>query len=100
MDFAEIRNFLSVKNCSLIRSVSTSNNMFRKAICNKLPEYIFKHFEIARVMRGQFLNFQKSQGCFAPQLLKNKFIISKWNISGNQQILTNLTAVITPILVN
>ena len=35
---------------------------FGRAICNKLPECIFKIFEIARVKRGQFQIFQKSQG--------------------------------------
>ena len=30
--------------------------MFGRAIWNKLPERIFKNFEIARVKRGQFQN--------------------------------------------
>ena len=33
--------------------------MFETAIWNKLPECIFENFEIARVKRGQFQNFQK-----------------------------------------
>ena len=34
--------------------------MFGRAIWDKLPEWIFENFEIARVKRGQFQNFQKS----------------------------------------
>ena len=33
--------------------------MFGKEIWDKLPECIFKKFQIARVKRGQFQNFQK-----------------------------------------
>ena len=44
------------------KSVSTSNHKFGKAIWDKLPECIFENFEIARVKRGQFQNFQKSRG--------------------------------------
>ena len=40
----------------------TSNHMYGKAIWDKLPECIFGNFEIARVKRGQFQNFQKSRG--------------------------------------
>ena len=54
MNFADMQNFLSVKNCSLIRSVSTSNHMFAKTIYDKLSQRIFKHFEIAPVKPGQF----------------------------------------------
>ena len=33
--------------------------MFGSVIWDKLPESIFESFEIARVKRGQFQNFQK-----------------------------------------
>ena len=36
--------------------------MFGRVIWDKLPEYIFENFEIARVKREQFQNFQKSRG--------------------------------------
>ena len=36
--------------------------MFGRAIWDKLNEYIFENFEIGPVKRGQFQNFQKSQG--------------------------------------
>ena len=49
-----------------MQSVGTSNHVFGRAIWDEFPECIFKNFEIARVKRGQFLNFQKQQGCFAP----------------------------------
>ena len=42
--------------------VITSNHMFGRAIWDKLSECIFENFESARVKRGQFQNFQKSQG--------------------------------------
>ena len=42
--------------------ICTSNHMFGRAIWDKLNEYIFENFEIAPVKRGQFQNFQKSQG--------------------------------------
>ena len=32
--------------------------MFGRAICDKLPEWIFKNFEIARVKQGQFQNHE------------------------------------------
>ena len=35
--------------------------MLGRAIWNKLPLSIFENFEIPRVKRGQFQNFQKSQ---------------------------------------
>ena len=51
-------------SCELlfIARVATSNNMFGRAIRNKLPECVFENFEIARVKQGQFQNFQKSRG--------------------------------------
>ena len=42
--------------------ISTSNHMFGRVIWNKLPECICENFEIARVIIGQFQNFQKSRG--------------------------------------
>ena len=45
-----------------LHHISTSNHMLGRAIWDKLPECIFEHFEIARVKRGQFEIFQKSQG--------------------------------------
>ena len=45
----------------LAKSISTNNHMFGRVVWDKLPKCIFKNCEIARVKRGQFLNFQKSQ---------------------------------------
>ena len=42
--------------------ISTSKHMLGRAIWDKLPECIFEKFEINKVKRGQFQNFQKSQG--------------------------------------
>ena len=42
--------------------ICTNNHMFGRAIRDKLLEGIFENFEIARVKRGQFQNFQKSRG--------------------------------------
>ena len=42
--------------------IITSNHMFGRAICDKLPECIFENFEITRVKLGQFQNFYKSRG--------------------------------------
>ena len=36
--------------------------MFMRTIWDKVPECIFENFEIVRVKRGQFQNFQKSRG--------------------------------------
>ena len=36
--------------------------MFGRGIWDKLPECIFENFEIARVKRGKFRNFQESRG--------------------------------------
>ena len=38
--------------------ISTSNHMFGRAIWDKLLQYNFEIFKIARVKRGQFQNFQ------------------------------------------
>ena len=45
---------------SFSMSISARNHMIGRAILDKLPECIFKKFEIAQVKRGKFQNFQKS----------------------------------------
>ena len=50
--------------------------MLGREICDKLPECIFENFEIARVKRGQFQNFQKLRGRFIPQIAQNKHVIT------------------------
>ena len=50
--------------------------MFERAIWDKLPECIFKNFEIARVKQGQFQIFQKSRGRFTPKIARNKHVIT------------------------
>ena len=66
LDFTEIREFFAYFCCTfylyLHLRICASNHMFGRAIWDKLPECIFEHFDIARVKRGQFQNFQKSQG--------------------------------------
>ena len=52
----------------LVKSISTSNLMFGRAIWDKLPKCMFENFEIARVKQGQFQNFQKSWGWFIQKL--------------------------------
>ena len=49
-------------NNLLTKSVGTSNLMFGRAVWDKFPKCIFENFEIARVKRGQFQKFRKSQG--------------------------------------
>ena len=44
--------------------------MFERAIWDKLPEYIFKNFEISRVKRAQFQTFQKREGDLSQKLPK------------------------------
>ena len=39
--------------------ISTSIHMFERVIRDKLPECIFKNFEIVLVKQGQFRKFQK-----------------------------------------
>ena len=41
----------------LAKSIITSNQIFGRAIWDKLPKCIFENSEIAREKRGQFLNF-------------------------------------------
>ena len=50
--------------------------MFGRAIWDELPERIFENFEIDRVKRGQFQNFQKSQGLFIPKIARTKHVIT------------------------
>ena len=52
--FSRLKSISSIKhNC-----FTTGNHVFRRAIWDKLPERIFENFQIARVKRGQFENFQ------------------------------------------
>ena len=60
--------------------------MFGRAIWAKLPECIFENFEIARVKRGKFQNFQKSRGVIYPQNRPNQ-TWDYWLITLNQQTL-------------
>ena len=48
----------------------------RSAIWDKLPEYIFETFEIARVKPGQFQNFQKPWGWFIPKIARTEHVIT------------------------
>ena len=54
--------------------ISTSNQMFGRAICDKLPEWIFESFEITLVKQGQFLNFKKSRGWLIPKIAQTKYV--------------------------
>ena len=65
-----------VKQISLSHVVSTSNHMFERVILDKLPECISENFEIARLKQGQFQNFQKSRGCFIPNIARTKHVIN------------------------
>ena len=44
--------------------------MFDRATWDKLSEFVFENFEIARVKRGQFQNSQKSQGRSIPNITR------------------------------
>ena len=59
--------------------------MFARAIWDKFSKLIFKNFEIAWVKRGQYQNFQKSQGWFIPKIARTKR--DYWLITPNQQTL-------------
>ena len=50
--------------------------MFGKAMWDKLPECIFKNFEITLVKRGQFQNFQKSRVSFIPKMPRTKHVVT------------------------
>ena len=73
-------------------SISTGNHMFGRAIWDKLPKCVFENFEIARVKRGQFQNFQKSRGWFIPKTAQTKR--DYWLITSNQQTLCIETHII------
>ena len=40
------------------------------------PSAFFENFEMARVKREQFQNFQKSQGWFIPKIARTKHVIT------------------------
>ena len=50
--------------------------MFSRVVWDKLPECIFENFEIARVKRGQFQNFQKSRGWLIPKIARTKHVVT------------------------
>ena len=50
--------------------------MLGRAIWDKLPQHIFENFEIARIKREQFQNFQKSRGYFIPKLARTKHLVT------------------------
>ena len=53
----------------LAKSIITSNQIFGRAIWDKLPKCIFENSEIAREKRGQFQNFKKSRGLFTKHVI-------------------------------
>ena len=59
----------------LAKSIGTSNHMFGRTICDKLPKRIVENSEIAWVKQGQFQNLQKSQGWFFPKTAQTKHVI-------------------------
>ena len=67
--------------------------MFRSEIWDKLPECIFGYFEITRVKREQYQNFQKSQVIF----LKNcpNQTCGYWLITPIQQTVRSETNILT-----
>ena len=48
----------------------TSNDLFGRAIWDKLPEYIFENFEIPRAIQGQFRIFENPEGDLFQELPK------------------------------
>ena len=60
----------------LAKSISTSNHMFGRAICDKLPKCNVENSTIAWVKQGQFQNFQKSRGWFIPNIARTKHVIT------------------------
>ena len=75
-----------------ITALRTSNHMFRMAIWDKLPEYIFENFEIAPVKQWWFQSFQKSREWFiqtcGPWLIIQSQKILCIEIAGNQKLTT------------
>ena len=64
-NFSNINNVSNAVNFSNIGNFSNVGNfthMLGRAIWDKLPECIFKNFEISPVKQGQFQNFQKLRG--------------------------------------
>ena len=57
------------------RKIST-NHVFGKAIQDTLPECIFENFEIARLKREQFQNYQGSRGWFIPKIARTKHMVT------------------------
>ena len=53
-----------------------SNHMFGREIWDKLPEWNFENFEIARVKREQFQIFVKSRGWFIAKIARTKHAIT------------------------
>ena len=62
--------------------------MFGRAICDKLPEFIFENFEIARVKSKarEISKFPKIKGAIYPQICSNQTCDYSL-ITPNQQIL-------------
>ena len=56
--------------------VCTSNHISGRAIRDKLPKCIFENFEIARVKREQFQNFQKLRWWFIPKIVRTNHVIT------------------------
>ena len=49
--------------------ISSSDHMFGRAIWDKLPEYIFENFEIARLNEGNFKLFKNHEGDLSQKIL-------------------------------
>ena len=49
--------------------ISSSDHMFARAIWDKLPEYIFENFEIARLNEGNFKLFKNHEGDLSQKIL-------------------------------
>ena len=62
--------FMNKSNSTYI--ISTSNHMFGRAICDKLPKCIFENFEIARVKRRVISKFSKIPRVIYPRNLPNQ----------------------------
>ena len=54
----------------LVKSISTNNHMFGRAIWDKFPKCVFENSEIAWVEQGQFQNFKNHEGDLSEKLLK------------------------------
>ena len=49
--------------------ISSSDHMFGRAIWDKLPEYIFENFEIARLNEDNFKLFKNHEGDLSQKIL-------------------------------